>query len=166
MITNDGDPFFPYNFVDMMAFRFSMIDDDLFVCKRRLYTTDPAQAVGVFADVWAPDQQSYEMRGDLASEPTRQYYDIMVQCMIKDTDEERGIAVTSKLSKIIRGIMLTDVPLRDSLRTLVTDLYGVRERTLRWSVPAQRFLSQELQGQFIFLSTVQVRVETENSSGA
>jgi hypothetical protein len=165
LITNQGDPLFPYNAVTLLAARFQMIDTDLFVCKRKLYTTDPAQAIGVSAALWSPDPQSYQMRGTLSTEPSIQRYEINVQALVKDTDEENGIAVSSKLSKIVRGIILTDVPLRDSLRSLSSTLYGVTERTLRWSIPAQRYLSQELSGQFVYLSTIQVQLETENTSG-
>lgn len=165
MITNAGDPLFPYNAVALFAARFKLIDPDLYVCQRRLLTTDPVQSVGVAAAMWSPDPQSYQMRGGLSSEPAIQRYELNVQAMVKDTDEERGIAVSSKLSKMVRGIILTDVPLRDSLQSLRSTLYGVAERTLRWSIPAQRYLSQELSGQFIFLSTIQVQLETENTSG-
>jgi hypothetical protein len=151
------------NAVQLLAARFSMIDSDLFVCQRRLHPTDPVQSVGVAAETWMPDTESFEMRGGNRSEPTVQRYYISVQAMIKDTEEQRGIAVHSKLSQMVRGILLTDIPLRDSLQGMVSNLYGVPERTLRWSVPAQRYLANELQGQFIFLSTTQVLLETEKA---
>lgn len=165
MITNEGDPLFPMNAVQLLAARFTMIDADLYVCQRRLHPTDPAQSVGVAAESWMPDPESYEMLGGQRSEPTVQRYYMSVQSLVKDTEEQRGIAVHSKLSQMVRGIILTDIPLRDSLRALSTNLYGVAERTLRWSVPAQRYLANELQGQFTFLSTTQVLLETEKASG-
>lgn len=153
------------NFVVLMASRFQLIDADLTVVRRKLYNTDPTQAIGVAAESWSPNPQSYEMLGQGTSEPSINRYDIAVQCLVKDHDEQRGIAVSSKLSKMVRGILLTDPPLRDSLRVLTSQLYGVTERTLKWSVPSQRYLSQELSGQFIFLSTIQVQLETESTHG-
>jgi len=166
MITNDGDPFFPYNAVDLMATRLDLIDPDVIVLQRKLYTTDPVQCIGVAASTWSPDPASYEMQGSAPAEPTIQRYDILVQALVKDTEEVRGIRVASKLSKMVRGIILTDIPLRDSLRTLTSSLYGVTERTLRWSIPAQQYLSNEVSGQFIYLSTIRVLLETENTSGS
>jgi len=153
------------NFVSMVAARLDLIDPDVMVFRRKLYNTDPAQAIGVAAENWSPNPQSYEMLGQGTSEPSINRYDVAVQCLIKDSDEQRGIAVSSKLSKMVRGILLADPPLRDSLRVLSSKLYGVTERTLKWSVPSQRYLSQELSGQFVYLSTIQVQLETESTHG-
>lgn len=162
----DGEVYFPWNAVDIIAYRLSLVDADVQAFRRRLYSTDPAQAWGVSPATWSPNQESLEMRGaDIAQEPTIQHYGVVVQAMVKDTDEERGIAVHSKMSKIARSVLLTDIPLRDSLRSLATDLYGVRERTLRWSIRSQRFLSEELNNQFTYLSTIEVQLETENVRG-
>lgn len=165
MITNDGDPLFPMNAVALMKTRFGLIDPDLHVVQRKLMQADPVQSIGVSAENWSPDPQSHEMLGQHTSEPSINRYEIHVQCLIKDTDEERGAAVSSKLSKMARGILLTDRVLRDSLQGLHSTLYGVTERTLRWTVPSQRYLNQELSGQFIYLSTIQVLLETENAHG-
>lgn len=161
--TDDVEVYFPWNAVTLISARFGMIDSDVKCLKRRLYSTDPVQAFGVSPANWMPNDESLEMRGDLAQEPTIQYYGIVVQALCKDTDEPRGIAVHSKMSKIARSILLADIPLRDSLRVLYADLYGVRERTLRWSIRSQRYLSEELRGQFTYLSTIEVQLETENS---
>lgn len=155
---------FPWNACVLIATRMSMVDPDVQCFRRRLYSTDPVQAFGCSPASWSPDEDSYEMRGErLGREPTIQRYGLVVQAMVKDTDEERGIAVHSQMSKIARSILLTDIPLGDSLRVLSADLYGVRERTLRWSIRSQRYLSEELKGQFTYLSTIEVQVETEIS---
>jgi hypothetical protein len=165
MITvDDNAAQFPWNAVVLIATRLNLVDEDIPCFRRRLYSTDPVQTFGCSPANWHPVQDSLEMRGaDLAQEPTIQKYSLVVQAMVKDTDEERGIAVHSQMSKIARSILLTDIPLRDSLRALSADLYGVRERTLRWSIQSQRYLSEELKGQFTYLSTIEVQLETENS---
>ncbi len=166
MFTNDDQvTLFPWNAVELMALRLSLIDPEVKCFKRRLYSTDPAQAFGVSPATWSPAPDSLEMRGDAASEPTIQRYGLVIQAMCKHTKEEEGVAIHSKMSKVVRSILLTDIPLRDSLRGLSTNLYGMRERTLRWSIVSQRFLSEELKGQFTYLSTIEVQLETENVSG-
>lgn len=166
MFTEDNlQVLFPWNAVSLMALRLSLIDPDVPCYKRRLYNTDPTQAFGVSPASWSPNTESLEMRGDAASEPTIQRYGLVIQSMCKHMDEEKGIAIHSQMSKVVRSVLLTDIPLRDSLRGLSTNLYGMRERTLRWSIVSQRFLSEELKGQFTYLSTIEVQLETENVSG-
>lgn len=161
----DNSAQFPWNAVILISTRLAMVDPPDVQCfRRRLYNTDPVQAFGCSPASWIGDEESYEMRGGgNAQEPTIQRYGLVVQAMVKDTKEERGIAAHSQMSKIVRSILLGDIPLRDSLRALYADLYGVRERTLRWSIRSQRFLSEELKGQFTYLSTIEVQLETENS---
>lgn len=164
MFTEEDGAYFPWNAVELIAARFAMLDSEVQCFKRRLYNTDPVQAFGVSPANWLGEEESLEMRGGmLGHEPTIQKYGLVVQCLVKDTKEERGIAVHSKMSKIARSIMLGDKPLGDSLHALYADLYGVRERTLRWSIRSQRYLSEELKGQFTYLSTIEVQLETENS---
>lgn len=165
MITNDGDPLFPMNVVSLVSTRLSLIDTDVQVFQRRLVGSDPVQCIGVSAATWSPVPRSEEMGGGLAWMPTLERYVINVQTLIKHTDQQVGIAIHSKLSKMVRNILLTDSALLQTLPTLTSTLYGVTERFTRMTVPLQRYLSQELSGNLIFLSTVECQVETENTNG-
>jgi hypothetical protein len=168
MITGN-EPVFPNNVVDLLAMRFSMIDDDLFVARRPLRAEDLEQSIGVFGSMWVPDPESYEIRGlgegssvPGPTEPTVARYVVGIQAFIKDLDEERGLAKHSILSTTIRGILYRDTPLRVALSQLSVQLNGVGERTLKWGVTAQRFLSNEIgDNEWLFLSTVEFWLDTE-----
>lgn len=155
-------PVFPNNIVDLVSLRVSMLDPDLFAVKRPLRQTDPAQSVGIFAQQWAPNEQSYEFLGvERASQPTLQTYLIMVQAFVKDTDEVRGLATHSVLSKMIRSMLYRDEPLRVGLSSLAISMHDSLERSKRWGIRQQRFFSNELEGDWIYLSTLEFWLETE-----
>ena len=156
---------FPNNIVQLLFVNLKFIDTDLTVIRRRLYSTDPVQAVGVSAFQWTPNEGSYEMRGpDLAGVATLNRYDVNVQCMIRDMDQERGGAAHAELTALARRLVMGDSTLGVSLRALVSNLYGVPERLKRWHIQNTRYLSEEVEGtpsEFVYLSTTTVRFETE-----
>jgi hypothetical protein len=156
---------FPNNIVQLLAVNLDFVDPDITVIRRRLYSTDPVQAIGVSAFQWAPDAGSYEMRGpDLAGLATINRYDINVQCMVRDMDQERGGAAHAELTALSRRMVVGDSTLGASLRALVSNLYGVPERLKRWHIQNTRYLSEEVEGpvsEFVYLSTTTVRFETE-----
>src|SRR3546814_47574 len=101
---------FPGNAVDLIATRSQSLDADLVVVKRPLRETDPVQCVGVYGSLWHPDEESLEMRGgpENLREPSISRYLIAVQAMVKDMDEERGLATHSILSKMVRAMLYRD----------------------------------------------------------
>lgn len=166
MIAADGT-FFPYNAIDKIAEAFVPIDldGDLIVVKRPLRESDPVQTIGVFASAWMPEENSYEMRGGLggASEPTLSRYMISIQIYVKDMDAERGAAVHATLAKIVRSMLYRDTALHVALRALTANVAGSTESTRRFGVSAQRYLSNELSGSWLYLSIVDFWLETETS---
>lgn len=162
MIIADGTQF-PYNAIDLMAVSFRTIDPELEVFKRPLRASDPVQSIGVFGSQWLPSEDSYEMKGAPAAihEPSLQQYLIGIQAFVKDTDEERGAATHATLSKLIRTMLYRDNTLRVGLRSLNSDLLGCQERTGRFGVRTQRYLSNELSGSWMYLSTIEFWLETE-----
>jgi hypothetical protein len=154
---------FPNNVVDICATRLQAVDTDLYVCKRPLRSTDQNQSIGVFAALWSPDEESFEIKNGPQgrSEPSLQRYQITVQAFVKDMDEERGLAVHSVLSKIVRSVLYRDEPLRVGLTTLSTTMSGSTERTTRWSIMQQRYFANEIQGSWLYLSTLDFLLETE-----
>ena len=155
---------FPNNVVNLVAVRFGLLDSDLFITRRPLRHTDAEQAIGVFGSTWSPNAESYEMKGASSpgpSEPTLQNYIITVQAYVKDMDEERGHSAHSVLSKTIRTMLYRDEPLRVGLGALSSSMFGSVERLQRWQVRNQRFNSNELQGDWLFLSTLELWLETE-----
>ena len=154
---------FPNNVVSLVASRFGLIDPDLEVFKRPLRSTDPQQSIGVFASVWMPNEDSYEMNGSSPGrdEPTLQQYVATVQAFIRDQDEERGFSTHTHMSKMIRTMLYRDEPLRVGLTGLSSSMMGSVERLQRWRVQNQRFNSNELSGNWLYLSTLELWLETE-----
>lgn len=162
MIVPD-ETLFPNNVVNLVAIHSQLIDPDLFVTKRPLRNTDPNQSVGVSAVLWTPDDDSTEMRGGPygPSEPTLSTYRIAIQAFIKDMDEIKGLATHSVLSKRVRNMLYRDAQLRIGLASLSTSMSEVTERAQRWGVATQRYFSNELNGSWLYLSTLEFWLETE-----
>ncbi len=154
-------PVFPNNVVDLIAARSQSIDADLFVTKRPLRSSDPRQSVGVYSSLWTPDERSYEFDGNLPGIPTLQQYMIIVQGFVKDGDEESGLAVHSVLSNRIRAMLYKDNPLQVAFRGLSASSGTITERMRRWGVRSQRYFSNEIDAQWLYLSTLEFWMETE-----
>ena len=153
---------FPNNIVEVLSTNLAFIDVDVPVIKRRLYSTDPVQAIGCAAAMWTPDQSSYEMRGPaLAGVPTIQRYDIGIQGMVRDMDESRGMRAHAELANRLQRFIMGDAVLRGALHALTSNLYGVQESLKKWHIEATRYMAEEVKGQHIYLSTTTVRFETE-----
>lgn len=160
-------PVFPNNIIDLIATRVRLLDESLLTStyRRPLRESDPNTAAGVFAATWEPNEDSLEIRGmgqnPGPSEPTISTYIMGVQAFVKDFDEERGLARHSVLSKMIRSMLYRDAPLRVGLSTLSVTMNDSVERAQRWGVRAQRYLSNEIDGNFLYLSTLEFWLDTE-----
>lgn len=165
MITADT-PVFPNNAVDILATRFDAIDVDLEVFKRPLRNTDPVQTVGVFATQWNALPDSYEIRATPSpgpSEPTLQRYTLGIQAFIRDMDEERGLYTHSVLAKMLRSMLYRDVPLRVGLAGLSVEMNGSTETLKLWGIGQTRYMSNEIAGEWLYLSTMDFWLETESN---
>lgn len=165
MISAD-DSVFPNNAVKVIADRSRLLDPagDVQVFLRPLKPEDPVQSIGVFGSLWLPIQDSIEMRGSDSpgpQEPTLQRYSIAIQAFVKDANEERGLNAHSVLSKMILAMLYRDEPLRIGLAELSVTMLGLTERTRRWGVTTQRFVNNELDAEWLYLSTVECWLETE-----
>jgi hypothetical protein len=168
MITGD-EAVFPNNCVTLLATRFGLIDEEVNTFRRPLKMSDPSIAIGVFGSLWMPDPESYELNQQLggspipgSSEPSVSRYVCGIQAFVKDFDEEIGLARHSVLSTMVRGILYRDAALRVALSQLNVEVSGVRERTLRWGVTAQRFLNNELgDNEWLYLSSIEFWLDTE-----
>ena len=164
---SDLTPVFPNNIIEIVATRIALLDDSLTnsTFRRPLRESDPNTAAGVFAATWEPNEDSMEMRGlgfnPAPSEPTISTYVIGVQAFVKDFDEERGLARHSVLSKMIRSMLYRDTPLRVGLSALSVTMNDSVERAQRWGIRAQRYLSNEIDGNFLYLSTLEFWLDTE-----
>jgi hypothetical protein len=152
---------FPWNVIAKIKPRIKGLDTDLFVVSRPLMPTDPQQSVGIVPIQWGPREESMEMGGRFPGEPTLQRYDFVIQCMIKDTDQQSGPAVISALSSMVRRMLYRDDNLTVDLSSLTSSTMGSTERIQRWGVTNQRFLSNEISGNWVFVSTLEFWVETQ-----
>lgn len=165
MIEENWDVF-PNNVVAILATRFQLLDSDLFVTRRPLRESDPVQCIGIFPALWTPNQESLEIRGIPSpgpQEPTLQRYAFAVQAFVKDMDEERGSAKHSTLSKMVLLTLYRDNPLHVALAALSSSMLGATERTRRWGITTQRFLNNQLDSEWLYLSTVEIWLETETN---
>lgn len=153
---------FPNNIVDLVATRASLLDSDLFVIKRPLRNTDPNQSVGVFASQWLPNDESKEFLGQgYATQPPLSMYRVAVQAFVKHMDEVEGLNTHAVLSRMIRSMLYTDQPLRVALSSLSSSLDVTTEHAQRWGITQQRFFSNELGGEWLYLSILEFWLETE-----
>lgn len=156
---------FPNNVVILLETAFQGIDPDLSVFKRPLRPTDPVQSIGIVAQLWDPDEESVEMRGMFSpgpSQPTLQRYLLGVQAFVKDGDEVRGLAAHSVLSNRVRGVLYRGEGLRLALQGLsATDSSGATERLQRWGIRTQRYFANEIESEWLYLSTLEFWIETE-----
>lgn len=160
-IFDDGSSAFPGNVVTLTTSRLkTLYGDDLLVVSRMLKVTDDSKSVGVFPSTWEPDEQSFEI-GPTAPEPTVQIYRIGIQCSTKDFSEQNGIAVNSVMSKVVRDMLYRDAPLKVGLTSLSVASAGRTEKIQRRGLSRARFISNEIQGQFLYLSTLDFWFETE-----
>lgn len=162
MISADPNVF-PNNVVALVKARIDLLDADLFVIGRPLRDSDLPQSVGVYAIMWQPREDSYEMKGGPTgrSEPTLQRYLIVVQAFVKDMDQEVGISTHAVLSKLIRTTLYRDEALRVALGSLSWTNGSCTERTTRWGISQQRYVSNEIRGEWLFLSSLEFWLETE-----
>lgn len=175
MALNPDKLHFPMNVVNVLCQSAKFIDPDiatpndpnyvegLRVFKRPLDITDGTESVGIFPDDYTPDERSLEL-GFAKSpvEPTVQNYSITIQGLVLDADEQNGIAVHSLLSSEIRNMVFRDPALRAVLPTLNIN-YGVGKPTetlIKWSVVRQSFMNNEFRGQYAFLSSLQMNIQT------
>jgi hypothetical protein len=163
MVISSDELVFPNNVVKLIADRVKpAIDADLYVAKRPLRNTDPTQSVGVSASSWVPNEDSLEMRGATAGqEPTISQYLISVQAFVKDMNEVNGLIVHAKLSKMVRTMLYRDATLAVGLRSLSVSAGLYQERVMRWGIRTQRYFSNELNADWLYLSILEFWLETE-----
>lgn len=157
---------FPANAIALITTAVQGLDADLFVAPRPLRETDPVQSVGIYASSWLPQEDSFEMRGlpEGPRIPTLSTYTIGIQALIRDMDDQRGLVVHATLSKMVRRLLYRDNNLRVGLRSLqVTSVDGSIERTQRFGIRGVRYASNELQGSWLYLSTIETFLETETT---
>lgn len=147
---------FPNNVVDVLTEELGAVEGVEHVAKRPLNPPDPNMSIGVYALDWIP--QGFEIG---QYEPVLATYNYALQAFVKHANEEEGILKHTLLSKLVRSMLYRETSIRVRLGALTETSLGIKERTQRWGVRQQRFISNEISGQFLFLSTMELWLETE-----
>lgn len=149
---------FPGNLVEVLKPVVGAVDGVGDVLGRPIRRQDQTGLAAVFPGEWAPQDTEIGVGG--LGEPTIQRYTLNVQYAWKGTPEEAARAHHSTVSKKIRAMLYRDPDLRVALAGLSDEFLGVTERFARLGVPGQRFFSNEVDGLFVFLSHIDMWVET------
>lgn len=154
-----GDTEFPENVNALIQIRIpQFVDPDIQVFRRPLRPGDPTQSVGVYAQTKLSDQSSIEFR---SFEPTLRRYNCIMQGVIVHSDEQECYRIHSILAQRLWRMLFHDNPLRVGLTSLEVTSDNVRERFQRYGVVQQRYLSNEITGNFIATSWIEWWFETE-----
>jgi hypothetical protein len=129
------------------------------VFSRPIRPTDPAASMGIFSLDWEPDE--VEMTGIPNSEPVLATYRYGIQVLVKGGEAQSGLALHGLVSKSIRSMLYRDAGLRLALSQLNETSLGSLERYKKHGIRSQRFANNEIDGQFMFLSTAELWVQTE-----
>lgn len=156
------DNIFPNNIVSLVSARANLLTTGLSVVRRAVRATDSNQTIGVFAQNWTPNEQSKEFLGqDRAGLPTLSTYRVTIQALVRDTDEIRGLNVHAAMSRALRVMLYMDAPLRVALSSLSSTVLDTTENSRRWGVGNQRFFTNEISGDWLYLSILEFWLETE-----
>ena len=153
---------FPLNVVDVIqtTLKEKLPRSEYVILRRPLRTADPNNSIGLFPNDWMPREGSREMGfiGD-----TLGVYSVRIHLLVKVGNEEEGRAQYAVRAKKLRTILAHDADLHVRLGGLAEVDDSTQERLRRYGVRNQRFLNNELSGQFLFLATTEFWVETETS---
>lgn len=156
---------FPNNIVMALKDELQAIDPEITILTRPIKKGDPLQCFSIVASAWQPDLNSQEFvgMGGGHTGPTLSQYVVSIQTFNQDMDEERGLAVQAAMATAVRLKLSRDIDVRVALAQLASNNFGYSERFTRSYVQTQRFISNEVSGQFLFLSSTELVVETEVS---
>lgn len=156
---------FPNNVIEVLVARIpsfvdplSALDKRVKALKRPLRQTDPQQCVGVFPAMKRPDVTSNEI-GFTA--PTLNRYSVIMQSMVKSTDEAEAISVHSILANRLTRMFHHDSILNAGLTGLGITVDNIRERLQRRGIELQRYLDNQVEGTFVRTSWIECWIETE-----
>ena len=153
------NPGFPMNVVDELNVAMDQHMPDHTITSRPLRYSDPARSIGLYV-VDAVELTNSQQIGQ--REPALTRYQFRIQNLVKHSDEILGKAWFALDAKAIKAVLYRDDALALRLVALNEELLGTRETVKQWGVGRQRFLSNELRSQFIYLAQTDFWLETES----
>lgn len=154
-------PYFPATFVRAIRESLERYMPNNFIVERPLHMEDPSGVVGIYAEEWVADQDSYVMGGQL--ETVVSVYGLRIRNVVKATDEEAGRALFANDAKTIRVILYRDPDLRLRLGGLQESMMSTVERFKKFRVMRQEYASARMSGVFQYVATTEVAIETETT---
>lgn len=157
---------FPSNVVEELKTTFIQhlagVDDDpkTEVITRPVRFTDPSLSLGIYALDWRPREDSAFIG---QQEPSLNLYRFRIQSLVKHTSEEEARTLYTTHAKMVRVILYRDNALRVRLAELQETLLGSVERFQRFGIQSQGYLNNELRGNWVYLATTDLWVETETT---
>lgn len=156
---------FPYNVVQVITTEYTSekYPDVEIVVERPLTTLDASFSIGIVALTWVPGAHERAGQDNLLGqiEPTLATYHYAIQSLVRHTDPIEGLATAALLAKQVRTMLVRDPQVRLRLAALSETSLGATERLQRWGVGTQRYASNELEGEWLYLATTELWVETE-----
>ncbi len=147
---------FPTVLVDALSDELALTTGAGKVLRRPLRPTDPDRSIGVVAIDWTPNAMVIGQH-----EPAVAVYVLSIQAFVKHADEEEGRDDHADLAQQIRSMLYRNVGLRVRLAGLSETADGLTERVQRWGIRQQRYAANEVDGEFLYLSTTEFWIETE-----
>lgn len=130
------------------------------VVERTVNRHDHHATLGLTIAEWVPDE--YEMAGSVA-EPTLAHYEFLLAHLVKSAEPEKGLKMHREAAKSLRMMLYEPGGVQVSLGALVHEENGRRERFQRMYVTSQQFDGNQIDGEFIYLSVTELRVDTETT---
>lgn len=162
--------FFPYNVIEHVEIALQALAphssdtarDGVRIYRRPLNNGDAGDSIGIYPVLWDPIEDSVEMRGRAAAEPTRVTYPVEIESLVVDADEWAGIKAHSYLAALIRTRLHRSPYLQDTFtRNFAVNVGGAVERYQSHRVAGQTFMSSRSESMFSFLATTTLLVTTE-----
>lgn len=158
---------FPGNVLQVFEEEAVRYEDIELIEKRPLTVMDPSFSIGLVALTWVPGAHERAGQDNLLGqiESTLSTYHYAVQALVRSADPVEGLASHGLFTKLVRAMLVRDPQVRLRLAALSETSFGITERLQRWGVGQQRFASNELDGDWLYLSTTEMWVETESVPG-
>jgi hypothetical protein len=149
---------FPSDFIIVVAQRLKHHMEDWDFMDRPVRHTDGSRSIGLYALQWSPTEGSIEIG---SQEPTLGDHQLRIQTLVKHTEETEARHLNAVAAKTVRAILYRDPILRVRLHELTEEILGTVERVKRMSIRAQGYLNNELRNQFVYLTTTDLLIQTE-----
>lgn len=162
--------FFPYNVIEHVEVALQALAphssdtarDGVRIYRRPLNNGDDGDSIGIYPVLWDPIEDSVEMRGMAAAEPTRSSYPIQIESLVIDADEWAGIRAHSYFAALIRHRLHRSPYLQSTFtRDFAVSIGSTVERYQTHRVSGQTFMSSKSESMFSFLATTTLLVTTE-----